>query len=301
MAAFYNEIDPFAAAWIRNLAAEGHITTGLVSEKSIAELTAEDVKAYRRCHFFAGLAGWEHALHLAGFPRDIPVWTGSCPCQPFSSAGKRGGTADVRHLWPEFRRLIAECRPPILFGEQVASPLGRAWLAAVRTDLEALGYAVGAADLCAASAGAPHIRQRLWFGAVRLEWVADTQSLRREGCTPRAPRGSSEGAARAGRAGSTRRLAYFDGGFGGDGDTQRSGGEPVRLAGGRGSGPLDEHWRDADWLLCRDGKWRSVEPGTFPLADGAPARVGRLRAYGNAIVPQVAASFIQAFLEAVIE
>jgi hypothetical protein len=57
-------------------------------------------------------------------------------------------------------------------------------------------------------------------------------------------------------------------------------------------------WGAADWLFCRDGRWRPVEPGTFPLAHGAPARVGRLRAYGNAIVPQVAAAFIGALPDA---
>ncbi len=105
-------------------------------------------------------------------PEDRLVWTGSCPCQPFSCAGKQKGTQDERHLWPEFRRLITECHPPIIFGEQVASKLGREWLAGVRADLEALGYAVGAADLCAAGATAPHLRQRLY-------WVADANGGQR--------------------------------------------------------------------------------------------------------------------------
>ena len=56
-------------------------------------------------------------------------------------------------------------------------------------------------------------------------------------------------------------------------------------------------WATPDWLFCRDGKWRPVESGTFPLADGVPGRVGLLRGYGNAIVPQVAAEFIRAFME----
>jgi DNA (cytosine-5)-methyltransferase 1 len=64
-----------------------------------------------------------------------------------------------------------------------------------------------------------------------------------------------------------------------------------------GAGPTNGLWRDADWLLCRDGKWRPVEPGTFPLAHGAPARVGRLRAYGNAINAEAACAFIEAVME----
>ena len=56
-------------------------------------------------------------------------------------------------------------------------------------------------------------------------------------------------------------------------------------------------WADCDWLSCRDGKYRPVESGTFPLAHGSTARVGRLRAYGNAIVPQAAQALIKAYLE----
>lgn len=62
-------------------------------------------------------------------------------------------------------------------------------------------------------------------------------------------------------------------------------------------GPTNGFWGAADWLFCRDGKWRPVESGTFPLADGIPGRVGLLRGYGNAIVPQVAAEFVKAFME----
>ena len=168
----YNEIDAYAAQWLRNLAAAGHLPAGTVDERSILDLDPDDLRPFRQCHFFAGIGGWPYAIHLAGWPDDREVWTGSCPCQPLSSAGQRRGHADERHLWPAFYRLIAELRPATVFGEQVASRDGREWFSGVRADLEHLGYAVGAADLSAAGVGAPHIRQRLF-------WVAESAIARR--------------------------------------------------------------------------------------------------------------------------
>jgi DNA (cytosine-5)-methyltransferase 1 len=161
--AYYNENDRFAAAWLRELIKENLIAHGEVDERSICDVAGSDLNGFTQHHFFAGIGGWSYALRLAGWPDDKPVWTGSCPCQPFSAAGKRQGEADPRHLWPDFRRLITIGNPATIFGEQVASKDGRDWFAGVRTDLEALGYAVGSADLCAASVGAPQIRQRLYW------------------------------------------------------------------------------------------------------------------------------------------
>ena len=172
MTAYYNEFDPFAAAWLRNLISEGHIADGEVDERSIVEVAPTDLTGFTQCHFFAGIGGWSYALRLAGWDDARPVWTGSCPCQPFSAAGKGGGFDDSRHLWPEFHRLISQCRPDTVFGEQVASKDGLNWLDLVQADLEASGYASAAVDLGAASVGAPHIRQRLF-------WVADAESPRR--------------------------------------------------------------------------------------------------------------------------
>jgi DNA (cytosine-5)-methyltransferase 1 len=74
-------------------------------------------------------------------------------------------------------------------------------------------------------------------------------------------------------------------------------GDDARASGANDApSPTNGLWRDADWLLCRDGKWRPVEPGTFPLAHGAPARVGRLRGYGNAINAEAARVFIEAVI-----
>lgn len=172
MRAYYNEIDPYAAQWLRNLITAGHIAPGDVDERSIADVQPSELVRYTQCHFFAGIGIWSYALRCAGWPDDRPVWTGSCPCQPFSSAGSAGGFDDGRHLWPHWARLIGERKPSVVFGEQVASRDGLAWLDFVCADMEAAGYAIGALDTCAAGYGAPHIRQRLYF-------VADSQCAER--------------------------------------------------------------------------------------------------------------------------
>ena len=269
MTAYYNEFDPYAAAWLRDLIAAGEIAPGDVDERSITDVPASDLTGYTQCHFFAGIGGWSLALRLAGWPDDRRVWTGSCPCQPLSSAGQRKGHADERHLWPTFYSLIVERTPPVVFGEQVASQDGREWLAGVRADLEALGYACGAADLCAAGVGAPHRRQRIF-------WVANPANdghqfgvLGDQAGAQRASLGSGE-----------------DQGCRRDDAAHESG---ARVPGW--NGPT----RSID---SPEGRSRiSAEPRAFPLADGVPARMGRLRAYGNAIVPQVAAEVIGAFMD----
>ncbi|MFY3433946.1 DNA cytosine methyltransferase [Achromobacter mucicolens] len=368
----------------------------------------DDLRSYTQCHFFAGIGVWSYALRRAGWPDDRPVWTGSCPCQPFSAAGKGTAFDDERHLWPAWHWLIQECRPPVVFGEQVASKDAEPWLDLVSTDLEALGFATAAVAFPSASVGAPHKRDRTYFvahaaGAGR-EWrgpgkarygrnaarveperfrdasrmadaqqhdhrcqaatadhnrpQADGSADRAGGCgsTPcRLGDADGERAGRDGRSirgqvdsqdrqfgaddadapGSSGKVAHADGrhtsterqqrsgeqrqqpqdrGVGGMADAllqQRPDGQSAfsdehdaggrhegaaTLAGLRGDmrpGPVNGFWRAADWLLCRDGKWRPVEPGTFPLAHGAPARVGRLRAYGNAINAQQAQIFIE--------
>ena len=154
MTAYYNEIDSYAAQWLRNLIAAGLIAPGDVDERSIVDVRPDDLRGYTQAHFFAGIGGWSHALRLAGWPDDRPVWTGSCPCQPFSAAGKGEAADDERHLWPAWVSLIRKCRPAIVFGEQVEAAIGWGWLDVVFTDLEAEGYACGAAVLPACSVGA---------------------------------------------------------------------------------------------------------------------------------------------------
>ena len=306
MTVYYNEIDPYAAQWLRNLMAAGHIAEGEVDERSITEVQHEDLLDFDQCHFFAGIGVWSYALRRAGWADDRAVWTGSCPCQPFSAAGQQKGFNDERHLWPVWFRLIDQCRPPIVLGEQVANALG--WLDLVSADMEKSGYAFGASDLCAAGFGGAHTRQRLYFTG-----VADTQSHRRRKEQQNTGRGAfgtraretfgRSGVCRAGGLADTsslrRKMAVFDHGGGiathSVGKTGQSG---MCHATHRGAAyaPLLE--RDAaDWLYCRDEKWRPVEPSTFPLADAAPARVGRLRAYGNGLDAETAAQFIAAVMD----
>ena len=530
MAAYYNEFDPKAAAWLRELIKQGHIADGVVDDRSIEDVTPTELTGFTQCHFFAGIGVWSYALRRAGWADDRPVWTGSCPCQPFSAAGKGAGFDDERHLWPAFHHLISQCRPPIVLGEQVASKDGLGWLDLVQADLEATGYASGAVDLCAAGIGAPHIRQRLWWVGTRLAdtdlasegmvgnggvsldkggsrdaWVrlggsdsnerlANSDNAGSQGrVSGRSDQGREDqfrhggrGSAIGGMADTRRELQAPDWGqsseggqqlgtqirdnrrsrFGGLADTdgngcdeslqQVQGGFPKRFGGNdiiggmdnsnragqqaerpstiwngsqpeavirgaevgmgdapstglegsarsglegysggpsnagsddsrladtsiirRGEGvadngglrggdrtegqagrsavnsdvgsgladtkrtgfrdcgcgvneeeargeqgeewqreriwsvsgangsdggstrpsPTNGFWRDADWLFCRDGKWRPVEPGTSPLAHGAAQRVGRLRGYGNAIVAQAAQAFIESVMD----
>jgi len=353
--AFYNEIDPYAAAWLENLIAAGYIAPGVVDRRPIQEIEAWELAEFTQCHFFAGIGIWSHALRRAGWPDDRPIWTGSCPCQPFSAAGQRKGISDERHLWPYWIKLIEQCHPTIVVGEQVASKDGLGWLDLVSTDLEASGYAFGASDLCAAGFGGAHIRQRLYFCAAVLGagggvgGVGNTFGIRRQfesdGIRSNAKRMGTSGQQpfKSGETGSSEfdRLADSDSGqrdriAGGEG-CECDGQTPGRKQGdsqpstGCSTGDLADappeldNWtritgkgrrieypnsgdignsdapmlgrNPADWLLCRDGKWRPVEPGTFPLADAAPARVGRLRAYGNALDAETAAQFCEVVRE----
>lgn len=301
--AYYNEIDPFCCRWLRGLQRDGLITDGEVDGRSIAEVQPEDVAGFRRVHFFAGSSGWDHALNLAGWG-DREVWTGSVPCQPFSAAGKGLGEKDERHLWPEFRRLIDECRPPVIFGEQVASSevigtqleasfvvavqygdYARAnklakrltqshgfhywarWVDRVHGDLEKLDYSFRFKILGAHSVGAPHIRQRLF-------WVADT------GCNGHQGAESASGPSprmrqRPPKHGVADRLGITDS------QGPQQGHESTEADRYGDSAIATGPWADSRPILCRDGKTRripSVRSEIQPLASGIPRAMAPLLA-----------------------
>ncbi|MEL8055940.1 MAG: DNA cytosine methyltransferase [Pseudomonadota bacterium] len=323
MAAYYNENDPKAAAWLRELIRRKLIADGEVDERSIEDVEPGDLATFRQCHFFAGIGGWSEALRRAGIADDVPYWTGSCPCQPFSPAGKGEGFDDKRHLWPAFFHLIEICRPQRVYGEQVAGRDGLAWLDLVQSDVEACGYTLGSVIIPAGGFGAPHGRARLYWvadaaGAQHTRTVchaeADTRKQARL-LLPGAGRETCEladasgirhdrttGAGSSGRDGAQGDGANCALGNPDDNGRQSRGATSetarhrrpfVSASSNAGRpGPTNGEWRTADWIWCRDERWRPVEPGLAPLADGLPARVVRVRGYGNAIVPAQAAAFV---------
>lgn len=387
---YYNDFSEESVEWLRELMKHGHIPPGEIDGRSILDVCVSDLKGFRQAHFFAGIAGWPLALRLAGVPPSFPLWTGSPPCQPFSVAGRQEGKDDERHLAPHFLDLVRGARPGVLFGEQVASaevfgkapkrargnavsPPDWAWIDDVSERLEAARYSIGTNDFPSSSVGAPHIRQRTYFGAVSDEWLEQAKSVGRiEWWTQSGELGAGVGCSDCGMAdccccsgslpgsqsgihrgeevpgsrdGEPERFSS-DGGLG-DGDNERLEGrgeskcecsdersswssglvdglvntngrqtsterqqrsreqrqqQEDRRSGelvfiGRSS-PVNGFWGTADWLFCRDDRWRPVEPGSQPLAHGISGRVGLLRGYGNGINSRQAALYIKAFFEA---
>lgn len=249
---YYNENDPKAAAWLRELIKEGLIAQGFVDERSIMDVQPDDLKPYAQCHFFAGIGGWSYALRLAGVPDDEPIWTGSCPCQPYSvgsvANGGAQGPSDCRDLWPAFSRLIVQREPAIILGEQVASAIPWGWWDRAALDLEKAAYSVGAAVLRADAKKAAHERKRLY-------WLAIASSERRQGHQ------------------SLERISL-----------------PTRTPFAVNGNPLAGAWS------ALEGDYSNLLP-----CDGLSVQLERdaLKGYGNAIVPQVAAAFIRASLEAI--
>jgi DNA (cytosine-5)-methyltransferase 1 len=307
-----NDSDPFCCSWLDELVDQGHLPKATINSRPIEQLTAED--CHPTSHFFAGIGGWPLALKIARWPEHVPVWTGSCPCQSLSEIQQqyRNKTND---LWPVWFGLIKECGPPIIFGEQVARGSGLQWLSSVRSDLEAAGYAVGAANLCAAGVGAPHRRQRLFWVAIRdSERDALVRDLSGVVRGLRLPWADDRGCGVA--------DAYCD--------RREDLLEPCTTPKAVGVG---SPWGSYELVALRDGTARPVEPGTRPMAHGlssrvvrvcpacgkeqeAPCcglplvnkvrrtnngRVGQLTGYGNSIVPQLGAIFVRTVVQILVD
>ena len=305
LSAYYNEFDNYAAEWLRNLIAEGLIADGDVDNRPIQEVTPNDLQGYTQAHFFAGIGGWSYALRLAGWPDERPVWTGSCPCQSYSVAGKREGASDSeRHLFPDWFRLIEKCQPPTVFGEQVAGAIGFGWLDAVATDFESQDYAFASSVLSGFTVGAHHNRQRLWFvadsnrtvgGCGRLEKQQERRSVGQ--CVE--------------NSGIDLADPYSVGQKRNECESVAERYRKKESARGRASQWKEVDWSEVEWVECHDKKTRPIplKSGLQPLVNGLPTIVDRegnthnysyskaLQGIGNAIIPQVGAEFIRAYCE----
>lgn len=257
---YYNENDPTNAAYLRQMIKDGVLPDGEVDGRSIVDVKPSDLSGFGRLHFFAGIGGWEFAAQLAAWPEDVALWTGSCPCQPFSNAGKQAGLYDERHLWPHFLRLIKSSRPAVVMGEQVASPLGLDWFDHLAYDVEQENYTCGAVIVPACAVNAPHVRERLY-------WVA-------------------HGDVRGRRSDSAGRDEHH----------WANAGWP-QGASDVGIGVTPRLWDSCEWITGPDGRSRPIEPGLCTLVDGFPGRRAEIHAFGNAIVPALAAEVMLAFLD----
>jgi DNA (cytosine-5)-methyltransferase 1 len=308
--AVYNDSDHFIANWLRQLIAAGQITNGEVLDQPIANLQPADITGFNRVHLFAGIGGWDLALTAADWPNSLPVWTASLPCQPWTKIGKRQTTKDSRdaNTYPEFLRLVTQCRPLVIFGEQVPAAYKWGWLERLSTDLANAHYALGCTILGAHSAGAPHRRQRIYWTAIdamgdahspRLERPGDNvdgpaaQQKPPQGTETARPTGAASAASNAAELGSVpllpRLLVQHP-------SNTRS---RLRLSGSRRpiDRPVLSAWSNSTIIELSDGTRRRIEPDSCPLAHGVPCLMGRVRGYGNAIVPQTAEIFVRAVLD----
>lgn len=258
---------------------------------------------------FSGIGGLEHGLELAGLGRvvfqvekdpycravlakhwphverfedvrefhptgPVDVLCGGFPCQPWSLAGDRKETADERHLWPEYVRIIAEARPSIVIAENVPGLRARG-LRLVLADLARLGFDAEWTMLSAADVGAPHLRRRLFIVATHPERVE--LRLQPGWC--------------GGKGGAGAPLAAIDGEAR---VVAHAYGEGLEVGGEQ---PAREELPTAERGCGADRRWPS-ESGIRRTSHGVPNRLDRLRALGNAVVPQVAEVIGRAIVEA---
>lgn len=258
----------------------------------------------------------------------VDIISGGFPCQPYSTAGKRLGKNDERHLWPEMLRIIRESAPRFVVGENVRGLVswdGGMVFEEVCLDLEIEGYEVWTGILPAASVGAPHRRDRIFFVAVHasntncrgleraVEVGWDGVNVEREGIVRdasnaeflRLEHGKKSGDARVGQETTRECFAGHASSAGQDGNSSYSDGEVLQCRDGEGAPGRSAHQGERAEPLGKSGCWE-VFPTQSPVCggdDGLPRQLDgitfskwrkeSIMAYGNAVVPQVAYEIFQ--------
>ncbi len=224
----------------------------------------------------------------------VDIITGGYPCQPFSVAGKQKGVEDKRHLWPEYFRLIKECRPTWVIGENVSGHI-KLGLDSVIEDLESEGYATRTFSISASSIGANHKRERIWI-------VANSHNTRNRtpqyDCKQKQSKNKQEWKEHSQYkfSGQSKNVANAYGVNDAVGRVDRT----IQETGGSGS--IDERGSgtnangfsqssknetlDSKKQFTNQNYWKT-EPNVGRVVNGVPHRVDRLKALGNSLVPQI--------------
>ena len=229
---------------------------------------------------------------LDGSSLAIDAICGGYPCQPFSVAGKREGERDDRHLWPEMFRIICEAGPQVIFAENVAGHVNMG-LDKVLSDLEGQGYAVEPYIIPACAVDAPHRRDRVWIVAYT---TSKRRTLQRNTVGKSAQQSSEERQWHAkNKAGKFAVVGQAD--FVAHANS-------VDAQGIERGSVNSEKWPASRQRPLRSqnsiGAWRwPPEPCIRRVANGVPNRVDRLKALGNAVVPQIPELLGNAYLESI--
>ena len=252
-------------------------------------------------HHWPGVPCYPDITELRGADVDpVDILCGGFPCQDLSVAGAGAGLAGARSgLWSEYARLIGELRPRYVVVENVAALLARG-LGTVLGDLAALGYDAEWDCIPASAVGAPHQRDRIWLvaypdGDELREQPGRRSGARGAGASLVAVDGQEPSVADAAGGGCD---AWIEDVHAGQPDAAWRGGAVADadcVGRHRRRGALVRDAEDADLggsgaggLAAPRDTWWSVEPDVGRVAHGVPARVDRLAALGNALVPQIA-------------
>ncbi len=239
----------------------------------------------------------------------IDIITGGYPCQPFSQAGRKKGEEDPRHLWPEYFRLIKECRPTWVIGENVSGHI-KLGLDSVLADLESEGYAVRTFSISAASIGSNHKRERVWVVAHtrqpgrRIESSRNTKSLGRGSfeetkwsTNTNKASGSSERTTTVADTKSERTRKNDERVW--ERSSRASRRETTTIPNTNSDREKRNQSKNRQGSGSEQNNWWNIEPDVGRVAHGIPDRTHRLRALGNSVVPHIPYYLAQSILESI--